>query len=343
MARPIAVIDSETDPFKYGRIPRPFIWGFYDGRTYEEFSTVEDLLAFLEDKEYIIYAHNGGKFDYHFILPHLKTREKIMLINSRLAKFKIGNCEFRDSFNILPVPLSKINKDEFDYALMEEGVRSENMHLIRKYLRNDCLYLYDAVTDFISRYGLHLTQAGASMRQWTGMGNTAPRTTGAYFESVRDYYYGGRVTAFEGGIHQAKEGETFDIIDINSAYPRAMLEEHPWGIQRTLSRHVKDSKIRQSFLQVDCYSAGAFPLRKENGGLDFPHAFGTYFVTGHEFIAAIETGTIKNHSIKSALTWDETINFQEFVNHFYKMKLEAKRKGDKAGELFAKLLLNSFY
>ena len=35
--RIVAVADSETDPFKHGRFPTPFIWGLYDGTHYYEF------------------------------------------------------------------------------------------------------------------------------------------------------------------------------------------------------------------------------------------------------------------------------------------------------------------
>lgn len=339
MRRKIAVIDSETDPFKYGRMPKPFLWGFYDGEQYIEFNTTEAMADFLKDREIIVYAHNGGKYDYHFLLPYMEGRTKIMLINSRLAKWKLGKCELRDSYNILPVPLSKLNKDEFDYSKMEAAVRNEHMDEIRKYLRNDCIYLYDAVIDFISRFGLHLTQATAALRQWEAMGNKSPKTSGAYYESVKDWYFGGRVTPFQHGVI---DGE-FDIIDINSAYPRAMIEQHPWGLDRRISRTVKDSEISKAFLEVECYAEGCFPQRQEDKSLDFPHAFGRYFITGHEFKAALETRSITRVKIIHAMIWQDTINFKEYVTHFYEMKLEAKRKKDKAGELFAKLLLNSFY
>ena len=72
--KPIWVADCETDPFKYGDVPEPFIWGIFDGVNYWEFlgtglyhtCTVDDIarvVDFLRDKEIILYAHNGGKFD----------------------------------------------------------------------------------------------------------------------------------------------------------------------------------------------------------------------------------------------------------------------------------------
>ena len=318
MRRKIAVIDSETDPFKYGRMPKPFIWGFYDGDEYLEFTDTADMAAYLKSRELIVYAHNGGKFDYHFLLPYMEETSKVMLINSRLAKWKLGKSELRDSYNILPVPLAKLNKDVFDYDKMEGDVRDEHMDEIRAYLRNDCIYLYDAVTDFIDRYGLHLTQATASLRQWEGMGHTAPKTSGAYYESIKDYYYGGRVSMFQSGVHNG----AFDIVDINSAYPRAMLEEHPWGLDRRMSKTVRDSELPRSLLKVECYSRGAFPQRQQDHSLDFPHDYGTYYITGHEFIAAQETGTMKGARIKNAMIWQDTINFKDYITYFYEMKLK---------------------
>ena len=88
----IAVIDAETDPFRKGRVPKPFVWGFYDGETYLDFWTddVHEIIKFLQNEEYIVYAHNGGKFDYHFMLDYINLYEDISIINGRLAKFYIG-------------------------------------------------------------------------------------------------------------------------------------------------------------------------------------------------------------------------------------------------------------
>ena len=93
--RTIAVIDCETDPFKRGRIPAPFIWGFYNGETYEEFTNfnevpstkllkdmrdTSELIPYLQSQDIIVYAHNGGKFDYHFL-----PGERLVSQQQRLA------------------------------------------------------------------------------------------------------------------------------------------------------------------------------------------------------------------------------------------------------------------
>lgn len=339
--RPIAVIDSETDPFKFGRMPEPFIWGFYDGNVYLTFDSTKELAEYLQTQDIIVYAHNGGKFDYHFLLPYLNKKEKVMVINSRLAKWKLGKCELRDSYNILPVPLSAINKDVFDYTKMEKNVRHKHMPEIKAYLKNDCVYLYDAIIKYVNEYGLHLTQAGASFRVWQNrFDGETPRTSRGFYNEFSRYYFGGRVSCFESGVFNGN----FDFIDINSAYPFAMRHKHPWGKECDMSkRWPKDHEIHRSFVTLTCYSAGAFPIRRENGSLDFPHEINTYHVTGHELMAALATDTIKNPKIEYSYIFQDEIDFTEYVDYFYQLKLDAEKSGDKASRLFAKLFMNSLY
>ena len=97
-AKTLAVIDCETTSFQFGRVPKPYVWGFYDGEVYKEFFDTADLVAFLAPRDdLIVYAHNGGKFDFHFLIDHLQKYEKVMIIDGRLVKCFLGACELRDS------------------------------------------------------------------------------------------------------------------------------------------------------------------------------------------------------------------------------------------------------
>ena len=49
--KPFAVIDSETDPFRFGRVPAPFIWGYYNGEEYHRFFSTEALVDFIRRTE----------------------------------------------------------------------------------------------------------------------------------------------------------------------------------------------------------------------------------------------------------------------------------------------------
>lgn len=355
--RPFAVIDSETDPFLKGRIPEPFVWGLYDGREFRYYTheTVHSMLQWIAEQKIIVYAHNGGKFDYHFLLPYMEPYDAVKIINGRLAQFFIGKAEFRDSINILPVPLKKfelldeygntVKKQEFDYSLMERELRykPENWQKIIEYLRDDCVTLYEAIKAFQSKYGRHLTQAGAAMAQWKKISKTKiPKSTGEYFEKFKHYYFGGRVQCFRTGI----VNDRFSVFDINSAYPFAMLQMHPYGLEFIEETNIKagENIAKHSFYKIKAKSLGAFPTREKNK-LVFPDDGETreFHVTGWELQAAIDTDSAKDVEILSRITHIELQDFREYIEHFYQLRLTAKATDDKAGDLFAKLLMNSLY
>ena len=347
MSKSIAVIDSETDPFGSRDasgalfVPRPFIWGFDDGERYREFDTVKELVEFLTPQKIIVYAHNGGKFDYHFLLPFLDGYSEVLIINGRLSRFMIGECEFRDSYNILPIPLGAYKKDEFDYSKMDAKNRQNHMPEIRRYLRNDCKYLLELVTKFRETYGGGITLAGCAFKYWqTHFDKEAPQTTADFYNDISPFYYGGRVQCFAHGIID----RPFRLVDINSAYPHAMLHDHPISTSCVdVGRVLKtDPIIQQSLYTVRAISRGALPFRHK-GKLTFPtdHFLRTYTVTGWELEAGIDTGTVEVYDIPSRLDFGNTINFVDYVGHFYAMKNSvAKESPD---YVFAKLFLNSLY
>lgn len=360
-ARPIWTADAETDPFKRGRVPAPFVWGLYKGDgDYTEFDTIDEFIAHVSQHECIIYAHNGGKFDWHFLLDKIPAWEPITMIAGRLARFAIGKAEFRDSFNIIPAPLSAYQKDEINYDIFEASVRNEphNRQVIRAYLKSDCVYLHEMVTAFIDEYGLQLTQASAAIRFWSKLtGTKIPQTNKLYYDDLAPFYYGGRVQCFQAGIIN----EPFDVIDIRSAYPRAMEDYHPWG-QRFDHwgadglEGYNDDEISRSFIHLSALSTGVFPFRGDEG-LDFPDDLQRreFKITGWEYLAARDTGYLKEEKIISVRHFHRKIEFRQYVRHFFAMKDEADRMMKEVGEksnmygywasrrLFAKIFLNALY
>lgn len=346
MARTIAVADCETDPFMPGRIPRPFIWGFYDGEEYKEFHSTEEFIEFAKEQYCIIYAHNGGKFDWHFVLPHFDPYSDIMVINGRIARAYLGNAELRDSYSILPVPLAAYKKDEIDYAIMEKEEREkpENAAKISEYLKSDCVYLYELISGFVNTYGLQITQASAAMHQWKRINKKVPKSDKSFYEEFAPYYYGGRVQCFESGIINTD----FSVFDINSAYPYAMMFAHPYSLTYSRTRGYDENG---DFFRVRCRSYGAFPFRGiggidgKNFGLSFPSddELREYTITNWEFNSAVETNTIEDIEVIETYCFDEHTNFSEYIQYFYNLRLKAKEAGDEANSLFAKLLMNSLY
>lgn len=347
MSRPIYTLDCETDPFEHGVEILPFLWGVWTGDEYHEFATFQEVVAFLHDKPVCVYAHNGGKFDYHFMLPALEPDRQIMVINGRIAKFKIGVCEFRDSWNILPVPLAAYKKTKVDYSIFTRANRHkpENWRVIRDYLRDDCVNLHEFVSRFIAEQGSHLTVAGAAMKHWAKTSqHKPPQSDAAYYERIKSYYYGGRVQCFKTGNLLGK----FQVADINSAYPYAMLRNHPFDCEpdeidgsALALADVEDTDM----VSLRCISDGAFPLR--NAGtheLTFPcGVWADYHVTGWEFRAAMELKRIKRAKLEKVYRWNRIINFDEYVYEFYNKRLHAKQMQDAAGDVIYKLFMNGLY
>lgn len=342
--KPMAVIDSETDPFRVGRVPAPFIWGYYDGENYKEFFTTKELIKFLYPKDILVYAHNGGRFDYHFMTEYMHEYDDIMVINGRLSQFKIGLCEFRDSVNILPISLDQYAKEKIDYAIMEKEQREkpENVKTISDYLKSDCVNLYNLVTEFERNYGRNMTLAGTAMKIWQKQtGIMLKESIPDYYDIFSPYYYGGRVQCFKRGVIDYP----FELVDINSAYPFAMLERHPISLSYKWEHGDTSIKnIGPLFFTVECVARGCFPYR-EKTGLIFPNdnERRRYTVTGWELQAARDTGTISGEKVIGHYWHSDYIDFTEYVKHFYALRLQAKTNNDKAKDIFAKLLLNGLY
>lgn len=346
MTRELAVADCETDPFKIGRVPQPFVWGYYDGTIYRQFDSTDSFVKFVSTQGNIIYAHNGGKFDWHFVLPHLHPYDDIMIINGRIARCNLGMSELRDSYNILPIPLAEYKKDKIDYAIMELDQRNKphNKRKIAEYLKSDCVYLYELISGFVSKFGVQITQASAAMNQWKKISQQSlPNTSKEFYDLLAPYYYGGRVECFESGIIDTN----FSVLDINSAYPFAMLHKHPYSGSYT---HVESYIENADFYKVSCISHGAFPYRGEGNpgefaGLRFPNDSErrTFTITGWEYNAAVKTKTVEKLKVLESFLFTDHVDFGEYIQHFYEMRKRANEKGNKAESLFAKLLMNSLY
>jgi len=347
MKRTIAVIDAETDPFRKGRIPKPFIWGFYDGERYLQFDTTEKLAKFLVKTDCICYAHNGGKFDFHYLIEYLAAWDYIKIINGRIAQAFIGLTELRDSYLIINEPLSKYKKDDIDYAIMEPGRRdyAENRRKIEAYLKSDCVYLWEMVTEFLRLYGNTLTQAGAAMKQWAKFSNEPPPETDAiFYKAFSPFYYGGRVECFESGIIDTD----FSVYDINSAYAFAMTHTHPYSANfERVDGYAKGA----DFYRINCLSHGALPYRGDGGnsgknyGLSFPHdsRCREFSITGWELAAGIETKSLQRIRFIESIRFMRHTTFAPYVNHFWQKREAAKAAGDILGSLMAKLMINSLY
>lgn len=358
VAKEIWVGDCETDPFNSTTNIEPFLWGLYNPKHgLFKFRETHEFIEFVYQKEILVYFHNGGKFDYHFLLDYIEPFDKLLIIEGRISQFMIGAAEFRDSYNIFPMPLSAYKKDDIDYDIFSKENRHlpENWEAINKYFDGDLIYLHELVSAFISDYGRNLTIASAALKYWRKLYQIKnPKTSRLFFTTLKPFYYGGRVQCFHKGIINHE----FKVVDINSAYPTAMQHKHPYGSIAIGDESLPETteEIQRAFIDLDCVSKGAFPFRNKDGGLDFP-ADGerrNYKITGWEYIKAKELGLVSEIKINYVYTLPETIEFNGYVSHFYQLKTAAKYQKENGKtpeeksdgtrrELFAKLMLNSLY
>jgi hypothetical protein len=381
LARDFWTIDAETTPFHncgkidcpkchgQGRVPQSFIWGAYNGRTEEYVTFVAELsfsalctdasiaeqvsreLArqiadFFRDKPTVVYAHNGGRFDYHYLRDEINSDEPVMMIAGRMSRFKIGEAEFRDSLNIFQQTRLKDfgGKLEIEYSKLEPEVRRAHQEEIEKYLRVDCVDLWNNLARYFRQYGRGLTQAGASMRIWSRMAKIEPpRQTVEQFRRYKPFYYGGRVECFRKGVKETK----FQTVDANSMYPFAMLSKHPFSPAASVDTFLPplNSDIDRCLIRLKCVSDGAFPYRTEQGELVFPNdgVRRTFNITGWEFNAAREFNAIHDIEFIDVHRFPLSIGFEEYITHFYEKRKLAKEVNDKAENIFCKLFMNSLY
>lgn len=337
----ITVLDFETDPFAAGQMVRPFLAGFYDGEKFISWwntNCVKQLVNHLLsiDEPMIIYAHNGGRFDFFYMLP-LLSAGPMTIINNRIVKALLGPHQLRDSFAIMPFPLEDYKKTKIDYQIFTAAKREENREQIISYLRDDCVDLHTLCIAFHEEFGDYLTIGSASMAQLKKFHKFSCGGS-EYDEKFRtSFYYGGRNQVFASGI---RRGE-IKVYDVNSMYPFAMHSYlHPIGTGVSVSKY---RERNTTFIVVKGKNDGAFPTRHPDGSLDFTVPYGTFSVSVHEFDAAIETGAFRPHKILKTYGHRDRGGFDSFVDHFFSARAKAKLDNDTIRTLFYKFVLNSAY
>jgi len=139
--RCIAVLDTETDPFD--NVLRTQVFPFLAVLYSDQFEPIiiweENREAFIDaviaaieglPDAYTIYAHNGGKFDFMFLLK--RFRGSVKFKGRGIMSCTVGAHELRDSMHIIPEPLANWKKDAFDYA---KNLKQNRKHASRRYYK----------------------------------------------------------------------------------------------------------------------------------------------------------------------------------------------------------------
>lgn len=366
----LAAADCETDPFgerdEDGNLldVEPFCWGIeIENGEYYKFwgdNATKQFLDFLASYSYRleIFAHNGGKFDWIFLLRMGLITGEPKIISGRLVDAYIfdGRHKIRDSYAMLPVPLKALgdgnqNKLDIDYKLMRKATREQYKSEILEYLKMDCVVLLNVVKKFIEQFGNKLTIGGAALSKLKEF-HPFEKINKDADSLIRDYYIGGRVQCFELG--EVKD-EQIKVYDVNSMYPYVMADkEHPTFVNHFVLKNPPMDLIDSSgnlpdgnpyFVELSgrfTGDLGHFPT-KTKSGLDFSLKQGRWKITHHELQMALKYNQFVIDEIHEVIICPETINFTNFVETYVADKIRYDEEGNAAMRLFTKLVLNSAY
>lgn len=321
-------------------MPQPFIWGFYDGKEFRSFTNTEEFVNFIKFQRIILYMHNGGKFDFMFLLPYIKET-KVQVIGAGIVSMFIGVCELRDSFRAVPEALGKIQKKSIEMWKLEADVRHNHMDEIIEYNKWDCIYLYDLMKKYREIVGSHKTIASNALAFSRKLGVDPGKTNARFDDKYRKFYYGGRTEVFNPGRHT-----NLKIIDIRSAYPYAMLHDHPTSAEWIRLDNIDGlsrDQVNRCMIELECYSKGALPERiiGPNGGLSFPHKHGTFYITGWEYNTAMDFGLLSDVEFISVRHTENTINFKPYVDHWFSYKAAHDKRTNPIEYTIGKIMMNS--
>lgn len=359
----IAVLDMETDPFDKDR-PAEMIQPFCACLYSENFEPViiwnEDLDGFCSEvmaaiealpDEYTVFAHNGGKFDWQFLLYRL--RGSVSFKGRGIMSARIGKHHIRDSFHIIPEKLAAYRKDAFDYTKLTKRRRSKHRAEILDYLKADCRYLFEIVKAFVNEHGLKLSIGQAAMVALKGAGYEVENLAEHSDAYLRHFYFGGRVECLAG---KGEFSGDYKLYDVNSMYPYVMARmRHP--VSRAFEVRSGKPGPNTVFVELTCDNDGALVTRGGDGetsALNGRHRFKT---TVHEYNVAIKYGLIQNVVIHYCVDFSQLSTFEKFVQPFYDkrqaVKEEKKALGDDTeserylslhkDDIFLKLILNNAY
>jgi DNA polymerase elongation subunit (family B) len=363
--RCIAILDMETDPFdaELKADIKPFLCVIYS----DEFAPIiiweEDNEQFINavvrsierlPDRYTIYAHNGGKFDFLFLVS--KLRGDVKFKGRGIMSARIGKHELRDSSHIIPERLAAFQKDKFDYSRNLKENRGGWKKEIIEYCIADCRYTLDIVKSFIEAYGMKLTIGQASMAELRKHYDVK-RINQGFDTQLRTFYFGGRVECLQGRGHFIGD---YKLYDVNSMYPAAMANYlHPIGDFNDYDLRRGPPTDETVFLDLECENRGALIGRDANGFTSATIPRGRFKTSIWEYNVALKYGLISNVEIRASWDCRSRTNFADFILPLYENRLATKDKMRalkdqglqttaafldlKKDDIFFKLLLNNSY
>jgi hypothetical protein len=318
-----------------------------------------------------IFAHNLGEFDGYFLykalLNHYNVKNVSSLIDDTNSFISISVVdkliiEWKDSLRVFPMKLedlckmflvngktSPYNPNFRNINLLFSQPLEENILLNEfiEYSKQDALSLYEALTQAQSLYFNNFkidiesvySTATLSLKIYRTIFQPKPIfILPSNMDSfIRNGYYGGGTDVYKAYARKVYQ------YDVNSLYPHAMLNPMPYNLISNGIINLTNRKLDNFFgfilAKIECpidMLRPVLPYHKD-GKTIYPvgNWEGVYF---SEELKAVEKLGYKITLIKG-LEFSKEYLFQDFVDHFYKIK----QQSEGVERSIAKLQLNNLY
>jgi hypothetical protein len=330
------------------------VMGFFDGENYKRFFSPQSFVQYLTStKKYNgwrIYFHNGGKYDFLFLidvlydegfeLRFINRGSSIISMEARKVNFKLV---FADSYALFPMSLDRLQK-EYNSAYQKIPVDFTKNHSaheknLNAHLENDCKGLYDILTQEYEHMGvLKLTRASQALAIFErdylhDEIYSVSKPMDDYFR--QNYYHGGRVEVYK------VYAENLNYYDVNSLFPFVMLEPMPCGEPKRV-RVNRSGKI--GFYEIEIktdlpISISPLIYANKTGNYYFRAKKGDRTYGTSNDIEILKTLGI-SFSVLTGLEFEKAEGlFSEYVTRFF----EEKKNATGAKRVIAKLMLNALY
>lgn len=322
--------------------------GLYDSSDYYCFADLGDFYERVLRRRYSgfrFFAHFGGRFDVAYIFDHLRkyhprTSFEFYCAGSSVISFTIHRGDswwrFTDSYRLLPAGLFKLTHDF-------EAVRHKKQPFAPtdwQYNMHDCLGLYELLEYFFGIWGVcSETLPAHTMKVWRAFyqDRAIPIPHRDVEDDCRRCYFGGRTEVFRYDEADVRK------YDVNSLYPRAMIEPVPVEyIAR--SRELPDDDRRIGFYHAEVeYPEDVYvpclPYKMEK--LFFPVGRFDCYCTSMELRQAIEDGA--KVSIKRGILFLAEPILAPYILDLHAQKQKAEAEGHMGARYVYKIMMNSFY
>lgn len=266
---------------------RPLLVGIYSSLSQEflQFTgknAIRETLQYLydTDEDCTIWAHNGGKYDWHFLFKESSEWTDVALaepvnlcdLNGSLIRIvcylKNGHTlTFKDSYRLLPASLSKLGKD-FDILnkktedlIIEDATEEEILfdERIHEYNRIDCIALYEILECYkemiVKNFGINpldsVTASSLAKRIFFTKFYDQKKhpifvPSQIPYRFIKRSYYGGRNEVFIRGVVKGR----IYVYDFTSLYPAAGTRMLPYGHPKHIHcAHVTEAQVENFLLK----------------------------------------------------------------------------------------------